>query len=121
MPKPDILIAEDDEVLLNLYEKKFQMQGFTVRKARDGQQVIDMLKEKAPEILILDIRMPRVDGLQVLEQFPKQARAFPIIVLTNFNDEVCEGDAKELGADHYFVKKDMNMKKLIEIVRGLSS
>ena len=85
MPKPDILIAEDDEVLLNLYEKKFKMQGFDVRKAQDGQEVLDMMREKAPDVLLLDIRMPKVDGLQVLQEFPKHSRKFPIIVLTNTN------------------------------------
>ena len=120
MPKPDILVAEDDEVLLSLYEKKFQMQGFSVRKAHDGQQVLDMMREKTPDVLILDIRMPKIDGLQVLQEFPKHGRKFPIIVLTNFNDDLCESRARELGADQYFVKKDMNMKKLLEIIKSIS-
>ncbi len=117
MPKPDILVAEDDEVLLSLYDKKFSLNGFSLRKAKDGQEVIRMINEKTPDLLILDLRMPKVDGLQVLREFPKKSRTYPIIVLTNFHDELCKDDALQLGADQYHVKKDMNMKTLIETVK----
>ncbi len=118
MAKPDILVAEDDEVLLSLYEKKFTLNGFSLRKAKDGQEVIRMIGEKTPDLLILDVRMPKVDGLQVLREFPKKNRTFPIIVLTNFHDDVCKEDALELGADDYRVKKDTNMKMLLETVNA---
>ena len=60
-----------------------------------------------------------MDGMDVLRAFPKKQRKFPIIVLTNFHDDLCKDDALELGADGYFVKKDMNMKKLVETVKQI--
>lgn len=117
--KPDILIGEDDAVLRSLYEKKFTLEGMAVRTAEDGEQAIRMLQEKAPDILLLDIHMPKADGFQVLKEFPKATRTFPVIMLTNFDQSEFKLRAMELGADDYFVKKDMTMRTLLEMVKRL--
>ena len=119
MDKPDILIAEDDAVLRSLYEKKFALEGFGARTASDGEEVLKLLKEKAPSILLLDIHMPKVDGFQVLKEFPRTSRQFPVIMLTNFDQAEFKLRAMELGADDYFVKKDMTMRTLVEMVKRL--
>ena len=119
MPKPDILIGEDDAVLRSLYEKKFTLEGFDVRTAEDGDKAMAMLHEKPPSILLLDIHMPKADGFQVLKEFPKNTRMFPIIMLTNFDQAEFKLRAMELGADDYFVKKDMTMRTLLEMVKRL--
>lgn len=116
---PDILVAEDDAVLRSLYEKKFALEGFGTRCAVDGEEVIRMIKEKTPTLLLLDIHMPKVDGFQILREFPKATRAFPIIMLTNFEQAEFKLKALELGADDYFVKKDMTMRTLVEMVKRL--
>lgn len=117
--KPDILVAEDDAVLRNLYEKKFLLEGFAVRIASDGEEVIRMIREKAPDLLLLDIHMPKADGFQVLKEFPKKDRTFGVIILTNFGQAEFKLRALELGADDYFVKKDMTMRTLLEMVKRL--
>jgi DNA-binding response OmpR family regulator len=114
--KPDILVAEDDSVLRNLYVKKFSVSGYPIRAAEDGEQVIKELEARFPDVLILDIHMPKMDGFQVLEKYPPASRAFPVIMLTNFADERSKERGKELGADDYFVKKDMTIKSLLEMV-----
>lgn len=119
MDKPDIIVAEDDTVLRTLYEKKFSMEGFAVRSPADGEEALKMLKEKPPALLLLDIHMPKVDGFQILREFPKQNRAFPVIILTNFGQAEFKLKALELGADDYFVKKDMTMRTLVEMVKRL--
>ena len=116
MIKPDILIAEDDPVLRNLYVKKFSVSGFPIRAVEDGEQALAALKERFPQVLILDIHMPKIDGFQVLEQYPQPTRPFPVIMLTNFADEKSRERGKELGADEYFIKKDMTIKSLLEMV-----
>ncbi len=60
--------------------------------------------------------MPKMDGFQVLEQFPHEKRTFPVIMLTNFADENSRERSKTLGADDYFIKKDMTIKSLLEMV-----
>ena len=97
MAKGDILIAEDDAVLRNLYLKKFAVAGYTIRAVENGEEALKALQERAPDIAILDIHMPKVDGFQVLEQFPRERRTFPVIMLTNFADEKSKERGKELG------------------------
>ncbi|HVW67294.1 MAG TPA: response regulator [Candidatus Peribacteraceae bacterium] len=116
MAKADILIAEDDPVLRNLYIKKFSVAGYDIRAVEDGEQALKALTEKAPDVLVLDIHMPKVDGFQVLEQYPVDKRTFPVVMLTNFADEKSRERGKELGADDYFIKKDMTIKSLLEMV-----
>lgn len=119
MSKGSILIAEDDPVLRNLYVKKFTVNNFEVRTAEDGQQAVDEIVKQAPDLLILDIHMPKMDGFQVMEKFPKNARKFPIILLTNFDQTDFKLRAGQLGADDYFVKKDMTIRSLMEMVERL--
>lgn len=114
--KPDILIAEDDAVLRNLYIKKFSVSGYPIRAVEDGEQAIHELTARFPDVLILDIHMPKMDGFQVLEKYPPAVRSFPVIMLTNFADERSKERGRELGADGYFVKKDMTIKSLLEMV-----
>lgn len=116
MPKGDILIAEDDPVLRNLYVKKFSVAGYSIRTAENGEDTLKLLGEHAPEILVLDIHMPKMDGFQVLEKLPKDQRMYPVILLTNFADEKTKERGRELGADDYFVKKDMTIRSLLEMV-----
>jgi len=119
MANADILVAEDDAVLRDVYVKKFTIAGYTIRTAENGQEALDALKEKLPDILIVDLHMPVVDGFSLLEKYPRDSRDFPIIVLTNFGDEQNKKKADELGADDYFIKSDMTIKTLIEMVENL--
>jgi DNA-binding response OmpR family regulator len=115
----DILIAEDDPVLRQVYLKKFGIAGHTVRIAQNGQEAVAAIREKSPDILILDFQMPLMDGFQVLETFPKEQRGFPVLALTNFGDEHARQRGDALGVDAYFVKRDMTMKELITKVEEL--
>lgn len=116
MLKGDILIAEDDPVLRNLYVKKFSIAGFATRTAANGNEALEEITKHHPDVLILDIHMPEMDGFHVLANFPEENRPFPIILLTNFDDEQTKNRGRELGADGYFVKKDMTIRKLLEMV-----
>jgi DNA-binding response OmpR family regulator len=116
MAAVNILIAEDDAVLRNLYVKKFSVAGYEVRTAEDGEEALALVKQEAPDIAILDIHMPKLDGFQVLEQLSAQERSFPVIMLTNFADEHSRERGQALGADNYFVKKDMTIRSLLEMV-----
>ena len=119
MVGPDILIAEDDAVLRDVYLKKFTIGGYNIRTVENGQKALDAIKEKQPDILIIDLNMPVLDGFGVLEQFPRDKRTFPVIVLTNFGDEQSKQRGEELGADDYFIKSDMTIKTLLEMVENL--
>ncbi len=119
MSKADILIAEDDAVLREVYTKKFTISGYSIRTAENGEEAIAEIQKKEPDILILDINMPILDGFGVLERYPKGQRSFPIIMLTNFGDDKNRVRGQELGADDYFIKSEMTIRKLLEMVETL--
>ncbi len=121
MAKATLLIAEDDAVLRNLYLKKFTVEGYDVKTCENGEDVIASLKQNAPDLLICDIHMPKADGFQVLREFPRANRKYPIIMLTNFDQDDFKVRAEELGADDYFIKKDMTIRTLVEMVDRLLS
>ena len=114
-----ILLAEDDALLRDVCIKKLSAAGFTVQTAEDGEQTLALLQKQAPDILLCDIHMPKVSGLDVLRQFPRTARSFPIVMLTNFDQPEFRLRCEELGADEYFVKKDMTIRTLTEMIERL--
>lgn len=114
-----ILIIEDDSVLRNLYVTKFRADGFEVSTADDGLDGIEKINAAKPDLVICDIRMPKADGFEVLRTFPKPPRAFQIILLTNFDQVDYRENASKMGAEGYFVKKDMTLGTLIGAVKKL--
>lgn len=115
-----ILIAEDDPVLREVYLRKFKGTEYEVRTAQNGEEALKMIDEQSPEILLLDINMPILDGFAALEKLNASGkRTFPVIVLTNFEDQQNRRRGEELKVDDYFVKKDMTIKSLYEMVERL--
>lgn len=119
MARYKLLIAEDDTVLLDLYLRKFNKDTYEVLTAVNGQETLDMIAKNPPDLLLLDLNMPVLDGFGVLEKLPKEQRTFPVIVLTNFDDQTNREHGQKLGVDDYFVKKDMTIKTLVEMVDKL--
>ncbi|OGJ57962.1 hypothetical protein A2881_04785 [Candidatus Peribacteria bacterium RIFCSPHIGHO2_01_FULL_55_13] len=117
--KADIVIAEDDAVLREVYQKKFTLSGYDIRLAQNGEEAVALIAQRMPDIAILDVHMPILDGFGVLEKFPRDKRTFPVIMLTNFGDEKSKTRGKELGADDYFVKSEMTIKSLLAMVETL--
>jgi len=115
----DILIAEDDEVLRDLYLRKFKGGTYTLRTAANGQEALRMIREKKPSLLLLDINMPVLDGFGVLTALTPEERTFPVIILTNFDDQQNRDRGAQFGVKEYFVKKDMTIKSLVEMVTKL--
>ncbi|TSC96931.1 MAG: two component transcriptional regulator, partial [Candidatus Peregrinibacteria bacterium Greene1014_49] len=119
MISADILIAEDDAVLREVYQKKVTSSGYCIRLAQNGEEAIAAIQAKIPDILILDLNMPILDGFQVLEKFPKVSRTFPVIALTNFEDKASRDRGEALGVDDYFIKREMTIKQLIAMVEEI--
>lgn len=114
----DILIAEDDEVLRDLYLRKFKG-AYEVRTASNGEEAVRMIREKKPGLMLLDINMPLLDGFGVLTALTPEERTFPVIILTNFDDQQNRDRGAQFDVQDYFVKKDMTIKSLVEMVEKL--
>lgn len=119
MANADILVAEDDAVLREVYTKKFTLSGYNIRTAENGEVAVAEIERKPPDILLLDVNMPVLDGFGVLQKYPRDKRSFPIIMLTNFGDDKNRQRGNELGADDYFIKSEMTIRKLLEMVEAL--
>ena len=119
MSIPNILIAEDDAVLREVYVKKFTLSGFQIRTAENGQKAIEEIEKESPDLVILDLNMPVIDGFGVLERFPRAQRAFPVIILSNFGDTKNKERGIALGADDFFIKSEMTIKSLLDKVNTL--
>jgi len=119
MTRYKIVIAEDDTVLRDLCLRKFDTTVYDVRTAVDGEDTLKKISELKPDLVLLDINMPVLDGFGVLEKLPKETRTFPVVILSNFDDQANRERAKSYGIDGYFVKKDMTIKSLVTMAEEL--
>lgn len=115
-----ILLVDDEPNILMTLEYTFKKNNFQVFIARDGQEALDILQTQLPEIIILDIMMPNIDGYETLKQIKKDKRLThcKVIFLSAKNKEKDIEKGLMLGADLY-VSKPFSIKKLIEQVYEL--
>ena len=113
-----ILVAEDDKFLASAYQVKLTKAGHEVKIVSDGQETIDALTSFAPDLLILDLIMPKVDGFAVLEYMGQKPnlKSIPVIVASNLGQADDIVKATKLGAKEYVVKTDLSMKDLLQKV-----
>lgn len=119
--KKIILLAEDDELLRDMYAVKFELGGFTVIRAADGQEALDRLSESRPHVVLLDVMMPRVDGFRVLQEIRKNSKLakIPVMMLTNLGQEEDIKKGQLLGVTDYIVKANATPQQVLERVEKL--
>lgn len=103
MSKGKILVVDDEPSIRQIVETRLKMAGYDVVTAGDGLEALEMVKSENPNLIVLDIMMPKVDGLQVCKEIRKNLTT-PIIMLTAKGEVVDKIQALELGADDYIVK-----------------
>lgn len=112
-----ILIADDERNILELCRLYLTKEGYTVETATDGQDALDRARRVKPDLVVLDIMMPKVDGIEVLRRLRKDS-ALPIIMLTARGDDVDKVVGLEIGADDY-VTKPFNPRELVARVKAV--
>ena len=115
-----ILIADDEHKIVMSLEYSFRKQGYDVFIARDGSEVLELLKKETPDVVLLDIMMPNVDGYTTLQEIKKQEKLqdCKVVFLSAKNNPKDIERGLELGADAY-VTKPYSVKKLIQQVEEL--
>ena len=115
-----ILIVDDEPNIVMALEYTFKKNNFEVFIARDGQEALDILKNQLPDLIILDVMMPMVDGFATLEQIKKDERLqhCKVLFLSAKNKEKDIEKGLSLGADLYVIKP-FSIKKLVEQVQEL--
>ena len=117
MTKKRILIAEDEEVLRDFVSRNLRARGFEVLEASNGLEAVAQWERESPHLLILDIMMPRMDGLEVCRRVREQS-SVPVIVLTALDAERDKVMALDLGADDYLTKP-FGVEELLARVRAV--
>ena len=118
-----ILVVDDEPDLLELVRDTLEMAGYTVITASDGEEGLKSISEDSPDLVILDIKMPKIDGMEVLETVRKNPllNELPIIMLTSLKGESMIKEAKEIGANDYIVKPFNQIDLLNRVKRVISS
>jgi two-component system response regulator ChvI len=112
-----IALVDDDRNILTSVSMTLEAEGFAVRCYADGAEALKAMQQQPVDLAILDIKMPRMDGLELLSHLRKQSK-MPVIFLTSKDDEVDEVLGLRMGADDY-IKKPFSQRLLIERIRAL--
>ena len=115
---PSILVIEDDRFLRRACEVSLQQRGFIVRSATEGETGLQIAKETTPDLILLDLLMPRVSGIEVLERLRADAATatIPVVILSNSSREEDKARAADLGAVGYYVKSNLSLRALGDAV-----
>lgn len=118
-----ILIAEDDQFLANAYRVKFEKSDFEVKLVFDGEEAIEAVSEFHPDIILLDLVMPKKDGFTTLKELKANSASknIPVIVTTNLSQAEDIKKVKDLGALDYLVKSDISLGEIVEKIKGYLS
>ena len=112
-----IALVDDDRNILTSVSMTLEAEGFEVETYNDGQSALDAFNKRMPDMAVLDIKMPRMDGMDLLQRL-RQKPTMPVIFLTSKDDEIDEVLGLRMGADDY-VKKPFSQRLLVERIRSL--
>lgn len=114
-----IAIIEDDQVISQMYRMKFEAEGFEVELADDGQRGVALVENFRPDIILLDLKMPNMDGAEALTKIRSEAwgKTIPVIILTNLGEEEAPKNLRPLGIHSYIVKADLTPRQVVSRVK----
>lgn len=117
--KVHVLIVEDDIFLSGIYQKKFEMEGYKVSTADNGEKGLTDAKKKKPAVILLDILLPKLDGFAVLEKLKSDpaTKDIPVILLTNLGQKDDVEKGLEAGAVDYLIKAHFKPSEIVEKVK----
>ena len=114
-----IAIIEDDPVISQMYRMKFEADGFEVQLADNGRRGVALVETFNPDIILLDLQMPTMDGTEALTEIRKHdwGKNIPVIILTNLGEEEAPKALRALGIHSYIVKADLTPRQVVGRVK----
>jgi two-component system alkaline phosphatase synthesis response regulator PhoP len=112
-----ILLVEDDPMVVRMYQRKLTKDGFRVTLAFNGEEGLAALMKERPDIILLDIMMPKMNGIEMLKRIKADPvlKNIPVVILTNLGDRPEDVQkCKELGAEDYWVKANVSLKEVVD-------
>lgn len=119
--KGKILIIEDDRYISKMYQLKLSLEDYDVQVAENGKQGVDKIKEFMPDIVLLDILMPELDGFEVLKivKADPATKEIPVLIMSNLGQEDHVEKGMKLGALGYIVKSQYTPSKVVEKIKSV--
>lgn len=116
-----LLIVEDDPLMARMYQKIFTFEKYTVVTAANGEEGLEAARKNKPTLMLLDIMMPKMNGLQVLEKLKldPETKGIPVVMLTNLAGEKDAENALMKGAVKYIVKSEFEPKQIVNMVNEI--
>ena len=113
-----VLLIEDDRNVLDMYRHRLERDGYTVHVASDGQEGLDSAMRLLPDIIFLDIRLPRLDGFEVLTRLRQEqsTAGIPVVILSNYGERELVERGHKLGALEFLVKAHTSPVELSESI-----
>jgi len=121
MAKNKILIIEDDSFISDMYRMKMESEGFDVKVAEDGQKGLEQINLEKPDLVLLDVVMPKMDGFTVLQTIKEdpEIQDVPVVLLTNLGQKDSVEKGLKLGALDYVIKAHFTPAEVVEKVREI--
>jgi len=116
-----ILLVDDDAFLLGIYKKKFELEGFKVTTAHNGEEALEEVARRRPHIIMMDVLMPKLDGFATLEALKadEQTASIPVVLLTNLGQKEDVEKGFALGAEDYLIKTHFKPSELVHKVKTI--
>ena len=116
-----ILITEDNHDLSDIYQMKLASDGYSVATAYDGKEAFDRIADRMPDLILLDIIMPKMDGLEFLRRARKMKELdnVPIVVMTNLGQDEDRTQCEKLGAKKFVIKTELSIDELARMVKEI--
>ena len=113
-----ILLVEDDPLLIDIYTTKLQQSGFEVQTVEEGEKAVTAIQQERPDIVLLDIVLPHVDGWEILQQVQasEELKRIPIVILSNLGQKEEIEKGLRLGAVRYLIKAHYTPSQVVEEV-----
>ncbi len=116
MPHLRLLLVDDEEEFVKTLSERIRIRGLDADVAFNGEAALAMLTDSAPDVMVLDLKMPGMEGLEVLRRVKKRCPELPVLILTGHGSERDEAEARRMGAFDY-LQKPVDIDTLIERVR----
>jgi len=113
-----VCIVDDNDDIRDIYSTKFRREGFTVVTAKDGEEALSVIQKERPDVILLDIQMPVLDGLGVLKALKSDVdlAKIPVVILSNIDSEEIFQQVSDLGGAHYYLVKSLtDPQKVVDV------
>jgi len=117
----NILLVEDDLFMIDIYTTKLKEAGFSVQVAIDGEEALNKMKEKKPDLLVLDIVLPRLTGFEILKavKSSSELQKIPVLVLSNLGQRTEVEEGLKLGATKYLIKAHYTPTEVVKEIKEI--